>query len=135
MFSIRCNQSFRPLRTSTSNIYLNFSLNPNGLLASSLALSRYIRIILDTPHDSRYTPAEVSASDQARPKPTYSSGMGGTNLLLRRSSSFSSAVLTFLKIKLTSAQGRNPSYIQQSFHLYSHQVILEGDMLHASTSR
>ncbi len=42
-FSIRCNQAFKPLCTSTSNIYLNIylnlSLNLNGLLASSLASS------------------------------------------------------------------------------------------------
>ncbi len=31
-FFIRCNQAFRLLRTSTSNIYLNLSLNPNGLV-------------------------------------------------------------------------------------------------------
>ncbi len=31
-FSIKCNQAFRPLHTSTSNIYLNLSLNPNGLV-------------------------------------------------------------------------------------------------------
>ncbi len=45
-FSIRCNHAFRLLRTSTSkhlpqlpNIYLNLSLNPNGLMASLLASS------------------------------------------------------------------------------------------------
>ncbi len=42
--------------------------------------------------------------------------------------------LTFLKTKLMSAQGRSPSYIQQGFHLYCRQGLLEGDMLHASTS-
>ncbi len=31
-FSIRCNQAFRPLRTSTSNIYLNLNLNLNGFI-------------------------------------------------------------------------------------------------------
>ncbi len=31
-FSIRCNQAFRLLRTPTSNIYPNLSLNPNGLI-------------------------------------------------------------------------------------------------------
>ncbi len=30
-FSIRCNQTFKPLCISTSNIYLNLSLNPNDL--------------------------------------------------------------------------------------------------------
>ena len=32
LFSIRCNQAFRPLHTSTSSIYLIFSLNPNSLV-------------------------------------------------------------------------------------------------------
>ncbi len=44
-FSIRCNQAFRLLRISTSNIDLNLNLNPNDLMALSLASSRYICII------------------------------------------------------------------------------------------
>ncbi len=44
-FSIRYNQAFRPLRTSTSNIDLNLSLNPNGLISLSLASSWCIYII------------------------------------------------------------------------------------------
>ncbi len=35
-FSIKRNQAFRLLRTSTSNIYLNLSLNPNGLMPRHL---------------------------------------------------------------------------------------------------
>ena len=31
-FFTRCNELFRSLRTLTSNIYLNLSLNPNGLV-------------------------------------------------------------------------------------------------------
>ncbi len=45
-FFIRYNQAFRPLGISTAtiylNIYLNLSLNPNDLLALSLASSWYI---------------------------------------------------------------------------------------------
>ncbi len=44
-------------------------------------------------------------------------------------------VLTFLKTKLTSAQGRSPSCVQQGFHSHHHQGILAGDTLHTSTSR
>ncbi len=44
-------------------------------------------------------------------------------------------ILTFLKMKLTSAQGGSPSYVQQGFHSHRHQGVLEGDTLHASTSR
>ena len=32
-FSIRYNQAFKPLRTLTSNIYLNLSLNSNGFVS------------------------------------------------------------------------------------------------------
>ncbi len=88
----------------------------------------------DTPHDSRRTHAEVSASDQVRSKPTYSSGLGATSLLPKRPSSFSSATLTFLKTKLTFAQGRSPSCVQQGFHPHCHQGVLKGDMLHTLTS-
>ncbi len=38
-------------------------------------------IILDMPHDSRRAPVEVSASNQVRSKPMYSSGLGDTGLL------------------------------------------------------
>ncbi len=31
-FSISCNQDFRPLHTSTSNIYLKLRLNPNSFV-------------------------------------------------------------------------------------------------------
>ncbi len=48
-FSIRCNQAFKPLRTSTCNIYLNIylylSLNPNGLQPYHLHYFRCICII------------------------------------------------------------------------------------------
>ncbi len=43
-------------------------------------------------------------------------------------------VLTFLKTKLTIAQGRSPNCVQQGFHLHRHQGVLEGDTLHALTS-
>ncbi len=43
-------------------------------------------------------------------------------------------VLTFLKMKLTSAQGRSHSCVQQDFDPHRHQGVLEGDTLHASTS-
>ncbi len=137
-FSIRCNQAFRPLRTLTSNIYLNLNLNlslnsqrPTGLVTCIILMQLYHP---DTPHDSRRAPAEVSASDQVRSRSTYSLGLGATGLLRRRPSAFSSSTLTFLKTKLTSAQGRSPSCVQQGFHLHQHQGMLEGDTLHASTS-
>ncbi len=43
-------------------------------------------------------------------------------------------ILTFLKIKLTFAQERNLSCIQQSFYPYRHIKVLKGDTLHTSTS-
>ncbi len=42
--------------------------------------------------------------------------------------------LTFLKTKLTSAQGRSPSCIQQGLHSHRYQGVLEGDMLYAAMS-
>ncbi len=36
---------------------------------------------LDTPHDSRYSLAEVSASDQVKSRPTYLSDLGATDQL------------------------------------------------------
>ena len=55
-FSIRCNQAFRPLRTSTSNIYLNLSLNPNGLVACIIPdafISSPIRLMIPDVHLQR----------------------------------------------------------------------------------
>ncbi len=43
-------------------------------------------------------------------------------------------ILTFLKTKLTSAQRKSLSCVQQGFHPHYHQGVLKGDMLHASTS-
>ncbi len=140
-FSIRCNQAFRPLRTSASKhlsqpqiIYLNLSLNlqwPTGLVTCIILMHSYHP---DTPYNSRRTLAKVSASDQVRSRPTYSSGLGATGLLPKRSSSFSSATLTFLKTKLTFEQGRSPSCVQQGFHPHHHQGVLKDDTLHVSTN-
>ncbi len=87
---------------------------------------------LDTPHDSRRAPEEVSASDQVRSRPTYSSGLGATDLL-PRSSSFSSFWL-FWKYSWRSHKGEVLSCVQQGFHPHRHQGVLKGDTLHASTS-
>ena len=40
------------------------------------------------PYDSRRAPAKVSASNQVRPRPTYLSGLGATDLPTKRFSSF-----------------------------------------------
>ncbi len=55
-FSIRCNQAFKPLHTSTSNIYLNLSLNLNGLVTCIIPIRLYHP---DTPHDSRRTLSRI----------------------------------------------------------------------------
>ncbi len=48
-FSIRCNSVFTPLRTPTSNIYLNLSLNSNDLVTyiipDAFVSSQYVCII------------------------------------------------------------------------------------------
>ncbi len=116
------------------NIYLNLSLNsqrPTGLITCIILMHLYHPDTLD---DSRRAPAEVFASDQVRSRLTYSSGLRAIGLLPKSPLSFSSATLTFLKTKLTFAQGRIPSCIQQSFHPHCHQGVLGGDTLHASTS-
>ncbi len=84
-FSIRYNQAFRPLHTSTSNIYLNFSLNLNGLVICII----YIRIISNTSHDSRRTHNRgLYTSNQVRSRLTYLSGLAATDLRTKRPSLF-----------------------------------------------
>ena len=56
-FSIRCNQVFRSLHTSTFNIYLNFSLNLNGLVTciiSNAFVSSPIRLMIPDVHLQRF---------------------------------------------------------------------------------
>ncbi len=88
LFSIRCNQAFRPLRISTSK-YLP-QPQPQYQRPHHLHHLWYIRIIPDTPHDSRRALAEISTSNQVRSKPTYSSRLEATGLLTRKPLSFSS---------------------------------------------
>ncbi len=133
-FSIRCNQAFRPLRTSTSNIDLNLSLNsqrPTGLVTYIILMHLYHP---DTSHDSKRTLADVSDLIKSGPGLRTSSGLEAIGFLPKRPFSFSSATMTFLKTKLTSAQGRSPNCVQLGFHLHRHHGVLEGDTLHASTS-
>ncbi len=48
-FSIKCNQAFRSLSISTSNIYLNLSFNPNGfvtcIIPNAFVSSQYTCIL------------------------------------------------------------------------------------------
>ncbi len=124
------------LHTSTSNIYFNLKSStpnsasiPNGLLASSLASSWCIRTILmhsyhpDTPHDSRCSPAEVSASNQVRSRPTYSSGLGATGLL-SKPSSFSLFWLSWRRTWRLH-KGEVLSCVQQGFHPHRHQGVFK----------
>ncbi len=50
-FSLKCNQAFRPFRTSISNIYLKLSLNPNGfvtcIISNAFVSSPIYLMILD----------------------------------------------------------------------------------------
>ncbi len=65
------------LRTSTSNIYLNLSLNsqrPTSLVICIILIHSYRPDML---HDSRHTSAEVFASDQVRSRPMYFVRPGG----------------------------------------------------------
>ena len=39
------------------------------------------------------------------------------------------------KIKLTSAEGRSPSCVQQNFYLHRHQGVLEDDTSYTLTSK
>ncbi len=114
------------------NIYLNLSFNskrPTGLITCIILIHSYLP---DMPHDSRRAPAEVSAFDQVRSRPTYSSGLGVTGLLPRLSS-FSSFWLSWRR-SWRSHKGEVLSCVQQGFHPHCDQGVLEGDTLHTSTS-
>ncbi len=92
-FSIRCNQAFRPLCTSTFNvylnIYLNLSLNPNGLI-TCIILDGFVSSSIRLMTSDVYI-AEISRYPiKVRTRPTYLSGLGITGLPTRRPSSFSS---------------------------------------------
>ncbi len=107
---------------------------PNGLPALSLVSSWcictiLIRIMISDVHLKRSLHL-IKSSLGLRTL----SGLGATGLLPKRHLLFSSATLTFLKTKLTSAQGRSPSCVQQGFYPHCHQGVLEGDTLHASTN-
>ncbi len=69
------------LCTSTSNIYLNLSLNsqqPTGLVTCIILIHSYHP---DKPYNSRRAFVEVSASDQIRSRSTYSLGLETIGLL------------------------------------------------------
>ena len=58
-FSITYNQAFRPLRTSSSNIYINLSLNPNGLvifIIANIFISSLIYLMIPDMHPQRFLP-------------------------------------------------------------------------------
>ncbi len=127
-FNLRISISI--LKSSTSTL----ASIPNGLLASSLASSWCICTILICLMIPDVHLQRSLHLIKSNPGLHTSSGLGVTGLLPRRPSSFLSGTLTFLKTKLTSAQGWSPSYVQQGFHPHRHQVMLEGAILHASTS-
>ncbi len=92
LFSIKCNQAFRLLRISNSNIYLNIylnlSLNPNGLVTYNISntfISSSIRLmILDIAYISQVFIYPI----KVRSRPTYSYSLGATGLPTRRPLSF-----------------------------------------------
>ena len=65
-------------------VYLNFQYLLQLLSQSQwprhLHHPQYIYIILDMSYDFRHIPAEIFASNQVRPRPTYLSGLGAINL-------------------------------------------------------
>ncbi len=61
------------------------------------------------PHDSKRAPAEISASDQVRSRPMYSSSLGATGLL--SGDLHHSHHSDFPEDELTFAQGRSPSCV------------------------
>ena len=57
IFSTRYNQAFKPLHTSTSNIYLNLNLNPNSLVISiipNIFVSSPLCIIIPDVHLQKF---------------------------------------------------------------------------------
>ena len=90
-FSIRCNQTFKPLYTSTST-------STSIPTASSLASYSMHLYHSNISYDSRHAPAEVFASNQVKPRPTYLPlGLGATGLLTRRPLSFPVNALIFME--------------------------------------
>ncbi len=113
-------------------IYLDLSLNsqrPTGLVTCIILMRLYH---LDMPHDSNRALAEVSASDQVRFKPTYSLGLRATGLP-PRPSSFSSFWLSWRR-SWHLHKGEILSYVQQGFHPYRHQGVLETDTFYTLMS-
>ncbi len=116
------------------NLQTSTSTSASTLTAYRLHHSRCICIILDTSHDSRRASAEVSASNQVRSRPTLLVRPRGYWSIHQEVFVILVTTLTFLKTKLTSAQGRSPSCIQKDLYPHRHQRLLEADMLQASTS-
>ena len=97
-FSIRCNQAFRPLHISNSK-YLP-QPQSQSQWSRHLHHTRYICIIPDIPHGSRHATAEVFASNQAKPGPTYSPlGLGAAGLSTKKPLSCLVKALTFMEEK------------------------------------
>ncbi len=93
-FSIRCNQAFRPLRTSTFNVYLNIYLYLNCLVTciiSDAFVSSSICLMTPNIHI-----AEISIYPiKVRSRLMYLSGLRATSQTTRRSLSFSSLLWCF----------------------------------------
>ncbi len=86
-FFIRCNQAFRPLRTSTSNIYFNLSLNPNGLVTCIIPNTFISSPIYIMCPDGYITEVSMHLI-KFRSRTIYSSSLGATSLPTRRPLSF-----------------------------------------------
>ncbi len=107
-FSIRCNQAFRSLRTSTFNIYLNIYFNLNGLVICIICIC----IIFNTPYDSRHTYSRgLYTSNQNQVQVYVLVRPGGHWSTHQKAFVIFVTALTFLKTNLTSAQERKPSCV------------------------
>ncbi len=77
-FSNQVQQAFRPLRTSTSNIYLNVSLNPNDLITYIIPntfVSSPIHLIIPNVHQQKFLfihTSQVQAYVLVRPEGHWS---------------------------------------------------------------
>ena len=90
-FFIRCNQTFKLLRTSIST---STSI-PMALSLASYPMHLYYPNIS---HNSRRAPVKVSASNQVKPRPTCSLlGLGAIGLSTKKPLSFSVNALMFIE--------------------------------------
>ncbi len=121
-----------PLYTSNSNIYLNFSLNPNSFVTYIIPMYLYYPQYASWFQTCTCRGLCIQSSQAqayvftAKPESHWSTHHKAFVILV--------TALIFLKTKQTSAQERRPSCIHLNLHLHHHQGVFEDNTPHTSTS-